>query len=139
MEPLGPPERFPTTTVGGMVLEAGRPVGGGWVELIPVEGTVGDQRSAELAPDGSFRAERVSVGEVAVRLVNAPIRMLQAARVFAQFSTPIRRRTSAVSSDPIRIELMDELLQFQASQPRRPKLDPALEIAAPEPAGSVAP
>lgn len=130
-QPLGPPERFPTTTVTGVVVEAGQPVGGGWIELIPVDGTVGDQRSARLARDGTFRADHVAIGEVGIRLVNAPIRIPQGWR-FGQFSSPIRRKTSGRPAGPIRIDLMDEMVLFQANQPRRPKLDPGLEPTRPE-------
>jgi hypothetical protein len=122
-EPMGPPERFETTTVSGVLLEGGRPVGGGWIEFIPIDGTVGDQRSARIAADGSFRAQRVPVGAVALRLVNAPIRMPQGAAPFGRFSTPIRRKISAGTEAPLRIDLVDEAVLYQAGQPRRPKLD----------------
>jgi hypothetical protein len=121
-EELGP-ERYPTTTVSGVVLEGGSPVGGGWLEFIPVEGTVGDMRSARLAPDGSFRADRVAVGENALRLVNAPIRMPQGSRLFGQFSTPVRRVISTHPANPIRIELVDEAVRYHANRPRRPRYE----------------
>ncbi len=51
-EELGP-ERFPTTRVAGIVVEGGRPVAGGWIEVIPTDGTVGNIRSARIGTDGS--------------------------------------------------------------------------------------
>jgi hypothetical protein len=66
-EELGP-EPMPTTTVTGRIHVAGAPIGGGWVEFHPVEGTVGLMRSAPLALDGTFRADKVPVGRVLIRL-----------------------------------------------------------------------
>ena len=60
-EELGP-VRFPTTRVCGRVLESGRPVAGGWIEFAPIEGTVGNRRSAPLAADGRFEVSGVAVG-----------------------------------------------------------------------------
>jgi hypothetical protein len=122
-EPLGPPEQFPTTPVSGVVREGGRPVGGGWIEFIPVDGTVGDQRSAPLAADGGFRDDHVPIGEVALRLVNAPIQMPRGAGLFGQFATPIRRTISAGATPPLQVELVDEAVRFQARQPQRTRID----------------
>jgi hypothetical protein len=69
-EELMPPPSH-TTTVTGRLLLMGRPVGRGWLEFVPIEGTVGVLRSARLQQDGTFRAERVPVGRVAIRLVGA--------------------------------------------------------------------
>jgi hypothetical protein len=66
-EELGP-EPMPTATVSGRIHVAGAPIGGGWVEFLPVEGTVGLMRSAPLALDGTFRADKVPVGRVLIRL-----------------------------------------------------------------------
>src|SRR5438132_13339166 len=70
-EELGPvPLRV--ARVQGVVRERGRPVSGGWIEFVPVDGTVGNLRSARLHQDGSFEADRVAVGTNLIRLVNAP-------------------------------------------------------------------
>lgn len=66
-EELGP-EPMPTTTVAGRVHVAGEPIGGGWIEFHPVEGTIGLSRSAPLNRDGSFLADKVPVGRVLIRL-----------------------------------------------------------------------
>src|SRR5215212_6208285 len=67
-EELGP-EPMPTARVAGRVRIGDRPVRGGWVEFMPVEGTVGRLRSAPLGPDGRFADDRVAVGTNAIRLV----------------------------------------------------------------------
>ena len=70
-EELGP-EPMPTARVSGVVRVGKTAVGGGWVEFLPVDGTIGLLASARLRPDGSFVAERVPVGRVAIRLVHPP-------------------------------------------------------------------
>src|SRR5258708_2926577 len=64
-EELGP-EVFRTTRVEGTVRIAGQPVTSGWVEFQPVEGAQGNLRSAPIRKDGSFAAEGVPVGRVAI-------------------------------------------------------------------------
>ena len=64
------PVPMPMARVRGVVHDGNGPVSGGWIEFMPVDGTVGNLRSARLGPDGSFDAEGVPVGEVAIRLVN---------------------------------------------------------------------
>ncbi|HKI20908.1 MAG TPA: hypothetical protein VKA15_23655, partial [Isosphaeraceae bacterium] len=61
------------TTVRGVVTEGRRPVGGGWIEFVPVDGTIGKLRSARLNADGSFEAKGVAVGVNLVRIVSARI------------------------------------------------------------------
>ncbi len=120
---LGPPEQFPTGEVRGVVVEAGRPVEGGWIEFIPVDGTVGNLRSAPIEAKGSFRADRVSVGLNSVRLVNAPIRLPQGNRLFGSYGSPLRRVIPAEPSGPLQIDLVDEALRYQARQPTRPRYE----------------
>jgi hypothetical protein len=64
------PEVFPTTSVKGTVTISGRPVGPGWIEFNPVDGAKGNLRTAPIRPDGSYSAERVPIGRVAVTLNN---------------------------------------------------------------------
>ena len=101
-EELGP-ERFPTATVSGRVRVQGRPVGGGWVEFRPVGATVGLPSSAKLARDGTFRAEGVPVGLLAIRLVHPPF-PLPCGRLFEQVSV-IRRTSMASGNPPLDIDL----------------------------------
>jgi hypothetical protein len=65
------PEPMPTTPVAGRVRLRGRPVEAGWIEFLPTEGTVGTLQSAPIASDGRFRADRVALGVVAIRIVGA--------------------------------------------------------------------
>ena len=60
-EELGP-EHMPVARVKGFVKEGVRPVSEGWIEFIPVDGTVGNLCSARLHADGSFEAEHVRGG-----------------------------------------------------------------------------
>jgi len=117
-EELGP-ERFPTTRVAGTVVEGGNAVAGGWIEFIPIEGTIGKIRSARIGTDGSFQADRVAVGENAIRLVNAPIQLRGGARLFGQFSTPILRVIPPRPEGPLEIDLLEEAVRYQATRSRR--------------------
>jgi hypothetical protein len=116
-EELGP-EHFPTARVSGVIKEGDLPVPGGWVEFHPVNGTVGNQRSARIRPDGRFQADRVAVGENAVRLVNAPIQIPGSTRLFGAFTTPIRRRISESGAEALKIDLVDEAIRYQAAVAR---------------------
>jgi hypothetical protein len=115
-EELGP-ESMPVTRVSGSVSEGGRPLSHGWVEFFPVDGTIGNLRSAQLQPDGSFEASGVAVGQNLVRLVNAGVR--KELGLFTTFRSPIRRFASSGTIEPVRIELVDEAIQFQSTVSRR--------------------
>ena len=67
-EELGPERPARTTRVAGRVDFRGRPVGSGWLEFVPIEGTVGNLRSASLRQDGTFHVDRVPIGKVAIVL-----------------------------------------------------------------------
>ena len=116
-EELGP-ERFPTASVSGVIVEGGKPVAGGWVEFIPVDGTRGNQRSARIGPDGGFHADRVAVGRNALRLVNAPIQMPRGSALFGQYTTPLRRVVGEHLEAPLKIDLLEEAARYQANRPR---------------------
>ncbi len=137
-EELGP-ELFPTTTVSGLVVEGGRSVSGGWIEFVPVDGTVGDIRSARLGADGSFHADRVAIGKNALRFVNAPIHVPGGAFLFAQFATPVRREIPARPSTPLHIDLLEEAVRFQASRRTRVRSAPAQAPSAAAPSTAAAP
>jgi len=116
-EELGP-ERFPTTRVAGVVVEGGRPIAGGWIEFIPTDGTVGNIRSARIGRDGSFRADRVAIGENVIRLVNAPINLPGGEKLFGQFSSPVRRKIPLEPDGRLAIDLLEEAVRYQATRPR---------------------
>ena len=92
-EELGP-EHFASTSLSGLVVEEKEPVRGGWIEFIPIDGALGDLRSARIGADGSFRADKVPIGSCAIRIVNAQIQTRGGGRAFqpAQLADPPRDR-----------------------------------------------
>ena len=124
-------ERFATTTVRGAILVGGRPVPGGFVEIIPGEGTRGNLRSGPIAADGTFRLDRVPVGAVSISLSRLPIRAIPGpagpvdARAFAPNSSaedrvPLRRTIPAAPTTLPPIDLIDEVARRRpVASPRR--------------------
>jgi len=112
------PERMPVTRVKGRVTEGGRPVRGGWIEFFPVDGTVGNLRSARLNADGTFEADHVAVGLNLIRLVNTDLKHPDAARLFGAYTSPIRRTIPERPGDPLAIELVDEATRYYESHPQ---------------------
>jgi magnesium transporter len=118
-EELGP-ERFPTATVRGLVTLGNRPVGGGWIEFHPAEGTRGNLRIARIRPDGSFEAEGVPVGRVIIGLDRIPVEPMITRsgpvdpRLFRSLGSPIRRTIPPGRDVELPIDLLDE-----ATRPRR--------------------
>jgi hypothetical protein len=111
-EELGP-ESMPVARVKGSVTEGGRPLSGGWIEFLPVDGTVGNLRSARIRADGSFDVDSVAVGLNLLRLVNAGV--AKKLDIFTTFYSPIRRRIPAQPGEPFRIELIDEAIRYQST------------------------
>jgi hypothetical protein len=118
-ERLGPPERMPVTQVTGLVTEGSRRVSGGWIEFFPVDGTVGNLRSARIRPDGSFQADRVPVGLNLIRLVNVPLGSPQARKIFGAYTSPIRRTVPAHPTEPIVVDVVEESIRLSGSFARR--------------------
>jgi hypothetical protein len=116
------PERFRTVKVSGRIVEGREPVKGGWIEFIPVDGTLGNQRSARIQADGKFEADKVAVGENALRLVNSPVRLPGGAQLFGAFTTPVRRVISENQAAPLEIDLIEEAVRYQALLPRPTEL-----------------
>jgi hypothetical protein len=115
-EELGP-EPMPTTRVRGVVREGRRPVGGGWIEFVPVEGTVGNLRSAPLKPNGSFEADRVAIGRNVIGLAHAPT-ALPSSRIFETFTSPIRREIPGGSVTTLDLDLIEEAFRRPISRSR---------------------
>ena len=121
-EDLGAPA-MPTARVVGRIHFGGQPIGSGWIEFHPVDGTIGTIRSARIGPDGRFEAERVAVGENVVLLVNPPSRVgpngLRDYGVFGVFTRyPIVRRTVGPNGPTaLDIDLRDEYLAFRRAHP----------------------
>ncbi|QDV37082.1 hypothetical protein [Tautonia plasticadhaerens] len=110
------PEPMPTAPVDGLVLLSGRPLPGGWLEFLPVEGTVGRLRSARIGPDGSFRAEGVAEGTVAVRVAGAALPPPYAALLGQVFL--IRRDVPPGGATGLVIDLDREYRSTAADPPR---------------------
>ncbi len=109
------PETFPVASVKGRVTEGGKPVTRGWIEFYLVDGAVGNLRSARIAPDGTFAADGVAVGQNLVRLVNMPIETLAIRRILGAFHSPIRRRIPPGGDKTIVVDVADEFLRYQQS------------------------
>lgn len=116
-EELGP-EVIPSTTASGVVLASGRPVSRGWVELHPVDGTLGVITTARIGPDGRFRFDRAPVGEVVVRLSGAPLGDRNLIPLLRSI-TPIRRRTTSPEGAPMTIDVDREILRDQVTRGAR--------------------
>jgi hypothetical protein len=110
-EELGP-ERFPTADVQGVIVSAGNPVPSGWIEFQPIDGAVGDFRSARIEPDGTFHADRVAIGRNVIRLVDLP-NLSPGAAAALSYSPRIRRTIPADAGAPIRIDVAEELIRHR--------------------------
>jgi hypothetical protein len=105
------PERFPTTSASGVILNSGEPVTGGWIEFMPADGSLGNTRSARIQPDGTFHADRVSIGLNVIRLIDLPGVPPRPANDLA-FVPFIRRTIPKEPGGPIRIDVTEELLRY---------------------------
>jgi hypothetical protein len=120
------PVHFRSTVVKGVVREGTRPVSRGWIEFFPVDGTVGNLRSARLNGDGSFEATGVAVGENLIRFEYAAIETPGAAQLFRSYGSPIRRVITDQPSAPLDIDLVDEAIRFRRTRGGEARSDPAL-------------
>jgi len=106
------PETFPITSVSGVILNSGAPASGGWVEFQPIDGTVGEFRSARIQPDGSFRREGVAIGRNRVRLVDIPgLSPTVAAVLYNRVN--IVRTIPREPGEPLRIDFVEDLARMQ--------------------------
>jgi hypothetical protein len=96
--------------VEGRVHDGPRPISGGWIEFIPVDGAVGHLRSAPIQPDGTFRATRVGAGPHVVRLVQPSSPGVDPA--FQQFTSPIR--VVIEPGESVEIDLARERLRLRS-------------------------
>ena len=116
--PAGPDESR-TTRLSGHVRFHGRPVPKGWVEIMPIEGTIGHLRSGRIGPDGGFVADRVPVGRVAIRFVGMPV--LRAGNpaidaMLAQFRQVylIHRTVGPAPNAPLELDLEIEAIEAES-------------------------
>ena len=70
------PETFVTTHLRGRIVLGGQPVGGGFIEVHPAQGTTGNFCVGPIRADGSFDLDRVPVGTVTIGLSQLPIRSI---------------------------------------------------------------
>jgi hypothetical protein len=114
-EELGP-VAFPTTRVSGVVREGGQPVARGWIEFLPVEGTVGNLRAAPIARDGRFEVSRVAVGWNAIDVVHAPVRRPEVQWLLNSRGKPIRRKIPPGAATTLEIDLLTEAYRREREQ-----------------------
>lgn len=100
--------------VSGRIIEGTRSVGGGWIEFVPVDGTLGRLRSAPIAADGSFSADGVGVGPNSIGLVDIPSSVPGARRIFDTLGTTIRRDIGPDGDASLIVNLYDEVARYQA-------------------------
>jgi hypothetical protein len=112
-EELGPVPRE-TTQVTGVVRQGVEPVRGGWIEFSPIDGTVGNLRSAPIRPDGTFTADGVAVGKNLIGMAAVPGLGRRESQVFDTLGSPIRRTISRGSSSSVTIDLVEEAARGRA-------------------------
>jgi hypothetical protein len=118
---------MPVSNVDGRVSQRGKPVSRGWIEFVPVDGTVGKMRSARLESDGTFHATKVPVGLNLIRFVNINWDPIQMRRTFGAFSSPIRRQIADKDNPALEIDLAQEYLKLSRSPPRERPAQPTDE------------
>ncbi len=115
---FGPVPR-PVAQVRGQLHEGGRPISGGWIEFMPSGGTIGNLRSARIDADGKFDADRVAVGENAIRVVNAHVDATPYLNILGHTVSPIRRVIRSDDRAALSIDLRDEALRFHETRRRQ--------------------
>ncbi len=115
---LGPVPK-PVAEVRGQIHEGGSPISGGWIEFMPSGGTIGNLRSARVGADGRFEADRVAVGENAIRVVNAHVDATPYLGIVGQTVSPIRRVIRPDDRAPLSIDVRDEALRFHETRRRQ--------------------
>ncbi|WZO96318.1 hypothetical protein EP7_003309 [Isosphaeraceae bacterium EP7] len=100
-----------TAVVRGRITVDGRPVVGGWVEFVPVDGAVGHHRTAPIGLDGRYEATGVAVGRNLVAVSHSSANRVPVAppitfgRVFGGFRSPLRRTIDPTSASTLDLEL----------------------------------
>lgn len=111
------PEPLAVARIKGVVTNGRLPVCNGWIEFIPVDGTVGNVYSARIHDDGSFDAARVAVGINLIRMAHVSLGSNVAERVFGAYHSPIRRVIAPQLTEPIVIDLVDESVRYKMRSP----------------------
>ena len=108
------PVRLETTRIVGIVREGLTPVHGGFIEFVPIDGTVGNMHSSPIGSDGTFAVDGVAVGTNAIGL--AALKGSMPSTLTARFGTlhtPIRRTIKPGPSTDMIIDLYEEIARFQ--------------------------
>ena len=103
------PEPIVTTTITGRFHMGDRPINQGWIQVVPVEGTLGTLRSAPLDGQGRFRIDKVPVGRVAFGF-GGPYPSLTSDRsgdefLFKAYNLYVVRMTISANSPSLDIDL----------------------------------
>jgi hypothetical protein len=106
---------MPVTRVTGKVTEGVRPLTRGFIEFFPVDGTVGNLRSARIQADGSFETDKVAIGLNLIRLVDIDTAAPGPKGWFGTYLSPIRRSIPKRPAGPIEIDVIDEWIRFKAA------------------------
>ena len=107
------PEQPPTTSVSGRVHLGEIPLTQGWVEMVPVDGTLGRLCSAAISSDGTFSAVHVPVGRIGVRLAgprppSTNDRIVEQFVNYARQQSMIRLEIKADANPPLDLDLRRE-------------------------------
>jgi hypothetical protein len=111
------PVSMAVAPVKGVVTNGRIPVRNGWIEFIPIDGTVGNPYSARIREDGSFEAARVAVGMNLIRMAHVSLGSNVAERVFGAYHSPIHRVIAPQSTEPLVINLIDESVRHRMRPP----------------------
>jgi hypothetical protein len=95
---------------------------------MPVDGTVGNLRSAPIAPDGRFEVSQVAVGSNAIDVVHAPIQRPEVRWLLNGRGKPIRRAVPRGPEATIDIDLLTEAYRHEKERSQK-----ATEPSAPRP------
>jgi hypothetical protein len=115
------PVKASTAVVRGRVSLDGRPVVGGWVEFLPVDGAVGHHRTAPIGPDGRYEATGVAVGRSLVAVSHSsadrvPVTpRITFGLIFGGFSSPLRRTVEAAPASTLDLDLRAALREIPAN------------------------
>ena len=110
-----PPVRFATTRVRGFAHSGKQPVVGGWVEFMPIDGTVGNLRVAPIDRAGRFDIDGVAVGRNVVGLVHTDLGPPFSA-FFSTYLTPVRRHIPAGDVHELDFDLIVEAARVQSDK-----------------------
>ena len=108
------PDWVPSAEVSGRVHRSGHPLTRGWLEFLPVDGTIGRLQSAPINPDGTFLANGVAPGSVAIRVVGADLPGAEYS-LFSQIYV-IRREVRDAQANQLNIDLEQERRRVASGQ-----------------------